>query len=193
MTIILYSILQTTLLVLWCHRPVERTKATIASATLSTVDGVVFCLLSYTEHGLSIRPSALLNVYLFFSVVFDAVRARTLWLIDFDTTIQGLFTATLSLKVIILFLEGTEKRRFLGADGRKLSPEETSGILNKSLFVWLNQLIRTGFKKALLMNDLYPLNQEFSTSYLKVKFRQNWNLGKYHKSLSRLNHPNIHQ
>jgi ATP-binding cassette subfamily C (CFTR/MRP) protein 1 len=178
LTIVVLAALQTTLLVIWCLRSGERTRATIASAALSAADAVVFCLLSYNEHALSIRPSALLNVYLFFSIVFDAVRARTLWLINYDTTIQALFTATLSLKVIVLFLEVTEKKRYLGVEDQKLSPEETSGILNQGLFVWLNHLIVTGFKAPLLMKDLYPLNQEFSTSHLKFKFRKNWTLGK---------------
>ncbi|KAH6661517.1 hypothetical protein B0J14DRAFT_496953 [Halenospora varia] len=178
LTIVALAVLQTALLVLWCLYSTERTRATIASAALSAVDAVIFCLLSYSEHALSIRPSALLNIYLFFSVLFDAVRARTLWLMNYDPTIRAVFTATLALKVIILFLEVTEKRRFLRVEDRKLSPEETSGILNQSLFVWLNQLIVTGFKKVLLMDDLYPLNQELSTSHLKVKFRKDWNLGK---------------
>lgn len=93
---------------------------------------------------------------------------------NYDTTIRVIFTASLALKVIILFLEATEKKRYLSTEDRKLSPEETSGILNQSVFVWLNQLIVTGFKKVLLMDDLYPLNKELYAAHLKVNFRKTW-------------------
>lgn len=97
---------------------------------------------------------------------------------NYDPTIRAVFTASLGLKVIILFLEGTEKRRFLSLEDQKLSPEETSGILNQSVFVWLNRLIITGFKKVLLIEDLYPLNQELSTASLKVNFCKTWERSK---------------
>lgn len=93
---------------------------------------------------------------------------------NYDATIRAAFTASLGLKVIILFLEATEKRRYLSLEDRKLSPEETSGILNQGVFVWLNQLIVTGFKKVLLMEDLYPLNKELYAAHLKINFCKAW-------------------
>lgn len=171
--------MQLSLLILWCNPSAspERTKASIASATLAFVNALVFLVLSYLEHSKSLRPSAIVNAYLFFSVIFDAVRLRTLWLIDFDTKIAALFASSLALKVLILILEATEKRRYIsGGDPASYSPEETSGVLGQGIFAWLNQLIVNGARKILSVGDLYPLHHEMETEGLYSTFQKNWEI-----------------
>ena len=141
-------------------------------------------MLSYTEHSKSLRPSALLGVYLFFSLLFDIARVRTLWLIGYDGDIRGVFTASLAVKVIILLLEAKEKRRYFSSNDRQKGPEETSGIFSQSVFWWLNKLIRQGFSKVLLMDDLYPVDEEMLSEKLGTNFRQKWTACKSFLSLS---------
>ncbi len=166
--------LQLVLLVLWSVKSVQRTPLSVSAAALSFVDAFMFCLLSYTEHSKSLRPSALLSVYLFFSLLFDSARVRTLWLMRYDGAIRGVFTASLAMKVIILLLEAKEKRQYLNSSDRQRGPEETSGIFSQSVFWWLNKLIRQGFSKVLRMDDLYPIDEDMVSERLGANFRQKW-------------------
>ena len=163
--------------------PTERTPATVAAATLSLVNSVLFCALSYAEHGRNLRPSAVLGTYLFFSLLFDIVRVRTLWLIGEDTTVARVFTTSVVLKVGILMLEAHEKREYLNEDDRKRGPEELSSIFSQGLFYWLNQLIITGYRKVLSIEDLYPLDENLSAELLQTKFSKVWDKCKCHFAL----------
>lgn len=170
------------LVVLYSVESGRRTPLSVSAAALSLVDAFLFCLLSYTEHAKSLRPSAILGVYLLFSLLFDCARARTLWLLKYDGAIRGVFTASLAMKVIILLLEAKEKRRYLNSSDRQRSPEETSGILNKSVFWWLNKLIRRGFSKVLRMEDLYAMHGDMLSVRLGADFRQRWRTSKMSQS-----------
>lgn len=161
-------------MVLWSVQREQRTLLVILAATLSFIDVFLFYTLSYLEHSKSLRPSTLLVIYLFFSLSFDAARARTLWLIDNDGPIRILFTASLAMKVVLLVLEAREKRRYLNFSDSQKGPEETSGILSQGIFWWLNTLIRTGFSKVLMMEDLYPIDERMTASVLGTNFRQFW-------------------
>jgi ATP-binding cassette subfamily C (CFTR/MRP) protein 1 len=154
---------------------VERTPAAIAAAALSVVDAFTFCILSYAEHGRNLRPSAVLGAYLFFSLLFDIVRVRTLWLIGEDTTVARLFTTSVVLKAVILLLEAKEKREFLRPEDQGKGPEELSSIFSQSIFYWLNQLISSGYSKILSLQDLYPLDAKLEAQNLGPKLSVVWN------------------
>ena len=146
----------------------------VGSATLALIDTVAVCFLSYFEHGRNIRPSALLGTYLFFSLLFDIVRVRTLWLIGHDTNEARIFTTSVVLKVCILFMEVKEKRDYLIAEDRLRGPEELSGVLSQGVYYWLNQLIEQGYRKVLSLEDLYPLDDQMSAQSLQIKFSKKW-------------------
>jgi ATP-binding cassette, subfamily C (CFTR/MRP), member 1 len=170
----LFGILQLVLLVLWCLEPVERTPAAVGAATLALIDTVAFCFLSYVEHGRNIRPSAILGSYLFFSLLFDIVRVRTLWLIGQDTSEARIFTTSVVLKVCMLCLEVKEKRDYLTGVDKLRGPEELSSILSQGVYYWLNQLIVQGYSKVLSLEDLYPLDEHLSAKSLQARFSRKW-------------------
>ncbi|ATZ58539.1 hypothetical protein BCIN_16g02970 [Botrytis cinerea B05.10] len=175
--IILYGLLQIVLLVLYCIRNTKDTRTSIPSLVLYNIVVVFLCVLSYQEHIKSIRPSSILNVYLLCTLAFDAVQIRTIWLIDNDTAIAGVFTASLALKLCIFLLEAGEKHQFLYHDDRNHGPEEKSGIFNRAVFWWLNDLLIQGRKNILALEDLYPLNEDLSTRDLFPKFQTAWEKG----------------
>jgi ATP-binding cassette subfamily C (CFTR/MRP) protein 1 len=172
--IALFAAIQLALLISWSLKSLNRTKLSIASAALSFVDSLFFCLLSYKEHSRSLRPSALLGTYLFFSLIFDAVRLRTLWHLERDQLIRALFTSSLLAKFMLLLLEARDKRIYLNSADRLRGPEETSSIFNLSMFWWLNDLFLRGFRKVLLLDDLFPIDHEMQSDYLSVRFAQKW-------------------
>lgn len=172
--IILYGLLQVALLVLYSIRNTKNTRTAIPSIVLYNVVVVFLCILSYQEHIKSIRPSSILNVYLLCTLIFDAVQLRTIWLIDNDIAIAGVFSASLALKLCMFLLEAGGKDKLLYHDYKKYGPEEKSGVFNKAVFWWLKDLLIRGRKNILALGDLYPLNEDLSTGNLLPKFQTAW-------------------
>jgi ATP-binding cassette, subfamily C (CFTR/MRP), member 1 len=169
--------MQTALLVLYAVKPVLRTRATLAAAALTLVDALGLCLLSHAEHLYSIRPSAIINVYLLISLLFDIARSRTLWLDGASRSVAAVFSSTIGIKVMILIIEGIEKRSILLDRYRHSSPEVTSGIYSRSFFWWLNTLMSTGFRRILTNEDLYPIDDDMTSKALLGQGQEAWNSG----------------
>lgn len=115
------------------------------------------------------RPSTIINIYLLFTLLFDCVVARTLWLADNGSTISGLFTSTVALKLLVLTSETWEKRPILLSQYEYLFPEATSGILARSIFWWLNSFLRIGFTRPLTNRDLLPIHDSLAARTLLQK------------------------
>lgn len=135
-----------------------RSWSSTVAASLSLFTAFAFCSLSYLEHARSIQPSTTLIVYRLFSTGFDIARSSTLWLVAPESSLTRLFTASIVFKALVLVLESGEKAKYLPAELRERRPEETSSILNRSVFYWLNQLMVRGSRHLLLPDDLYELD-----------------------------------
>ncbi|EZF09743.1 hypothetical protein H103_08894 [Trichophyton rubrum CBS 288.86] len=172
-----YCGLQLLLVILWTRPDVTRTQLSIAVNVLTLVGSILFILLSYAEHLYTTTPSLMLNVFMFFTLLFDVARARTLWLRDANGTGQIIawgFTATVALKFVILLLEVTEKRFMLKAEYKSYPPEATAGIFNRSFFVWLNALFWDGFSKLLFVEDLYELDKHLLSERIHQRMNDAW-------------------
>ncbi len=166
--------MQAALLILNAATPVLRTKATLVAAALTLVASVGLCLLSHMEHMHSVRPSALINIYLIITLLLDVARSRTYFLHKDTQKIAAAFTSALAIKILILISEAIEKRRILLEPYKHASPEVTSGIYNRSFFYWLNHLMKTGFSKVLGNNDLYPIDEDMSSEVLLDRADKIW-------------------
>jgi ATP-binding cassette, subfamily C (CFTR/MRP), member 1 len=176
--IVLYGALQLPLLLLWSFQLIIRRGVSITAASLSFVNALVLCWLSHVEHAKSLQPSTVITVYLIISLLFDVVQVRTLWLATYSMAITWLFTASFVTKLVALVLEIKEKAVYLSLTDRLHSPEELSGILNRSVFYWINRLIMRGARSVLLSGDLYPLCEDISTVHLTAKFWPAWEKAK---------------
>ncbi|KAL3422989.1 hypothetical protein PVAG01_04736 [Phlyctema vagabunda] len=174
LTIALFGILQSSLLMTLVTNRKQRTPSSIAAAVLGMLDAVVFLFLSHAEHGRNIRPSMLIGTFLLLTLLFDIVRLRTLWLIGQDTNVARLFTTSVVLKLGIMILEAKEKRSYLNDADRLRGPEELSGIFSQGVFFWVNQLVRAGYEKVLSLEDLYPLDDQLVAIRLNQKLMKSW-------------------
>lgn len=172
--LVVFSAMHTVLLILHALNQSLRTRATMAASALKLVDALGLCILSHSEHIRAVRPSTIINVYLLLTLVFDVARARSLWLNGSTRSIAAVFTSTLGVKVIILIAEAVEKRGILVDRYRDSSPEVTSGIYSRSFFWWLNALMTTGFKRVIQNKDLYPIDREMSSAFLKDHGEKVW-------------------
>ncbi|KAJ4993969.1 Canalicular multispecific organic anion transporter 1-like protein 2 [Stagonosporopsis vannaccii] len=157
----------------------------LASGAIGLIASLITVLLSLLEHRKSRRPSMLLSIYLFLTLLLDTARIRTLWLTvtsQIRTTNARLFTASVALKVVILLLESKQKTAWLQWDWEKHSPEESSGFFDLGMFTWLKQLFLAGFSSVLAMDNLYSLDQDLSSEtlhgFLNAHFDRNIPTGK---------------
>jgi ATP-binding cassette, subfamily C (CFTR/MRP), member 1 len=165
--------LQLALLILWTRTPMA-TKASVAAAVLGLLCAVVLGGLSYAEHTRSLRPSTLISLFLAFSILFDAVQVRTLWLLDDAKTLAALSTVALANKTTMFLMEIQGKRSFLLEAWSKGSPEATSGIINRGFFWWVNGLLVRGFKGSLNMAGLYETDEELRSRRLLHQMLAAW-------------------
>jgi ATP-binding cassette subfamily C (CFTR/MRP) protein 1 len=151
-----------------------RTRASLAAALLALGASLGLCLLSYIEHTRTIRPSSIINAYLLLTLPFDAAQLRTRWLRSGNEAGNGVFTAILAIKLLILGFEATEKRGLLLTPYVEPSPEATSGLYSRGLFWWLIPLFRLGFSNVVIDDDLFAVDEDLSSKSLALRFRKRW-------------------
>ncbi|KAK2813402.1 hypothetical protein FQN50_000718 [Emmonsiellopsis sp. PD_5] len=166
-----FAIAQLILLVLWSKEREIKTRASVTSLALTFVGSGGMGLVSYAEHLHSVKPSILLNAYLFASLILDATRTRTLWLIGDHLPIAILLTVSLGIKLFMLLLEATKKRNILQPQYSHYPPEAISGFFGRTLFLWLNPLFAKGSSQLLVLEDLFELDKHLRSEYLSQLLR----------------------
>ncbi|KAK4946454.1 hypothetical protein LTR10_014653 [Elasticomyces elasticus] len=164
------------------------TRASIAAAVLDFSAACLLFVLSCYEHSRSITPSTIIGLYLFLSLPFDAARLRTFYLLRGYAAkgIANSLALSLAIKFMVLVTEAFEKRSILLEPYRDLPPETTSGIYSRSVFWWLNSLLRVGFAKTLRLNDLFDLDDTLLSANVQDRFRRRWASVKDHGRFSLL-------
>ncbi|KLO96043.1 Uncharacterized protein LW93_10925 [Fusarium fujikuroi] len=153
----------------------------IASSVLNLVAALAMVMISYTDHNRSPRPSIILNTFLFLTLLFDIAQSRTLFLLSESTpeiTYSAVFTTSLAVKIVILFLETKSKNKWITWDRDEHSPEETSSIFSLGVLSWLNSIFLRGYKSTLSMDDLYPLDVALHSKQLHDRFLANMDYSK---------------
>lgn len=90
------------------------------------------------------------------------------------TGISILFTTTTGIKLTILILENIPKTLLPTSVDKGISPEELSGIFGLSLFTWILPIMKLGFRKTLAIDDLYVIDGEMASEYLRHKTQREW-------------------
>jgi ATP-binding cassette subfamily C (CFTR/MRP) protein 1 len=160
-----------------------RTYASLAESLLVLVASFGLWILSYIEHMKNIRPSSIINAYLFVSLLFDVAQLRTKWLRGRDFPANAVASATLAVKFLILVSEAIEKRGLLSPPYAESSPEATSGLYSQGVFWWLNPLFRLGFKNNIRNDDLFTADRDLKSEFLQIRFRRHWGDSMYSYSL----------
>lgn len=125
------------------------------------------------EHSRAVRPSHLLQFFLLVLLLCDAVRLRTLFLMDYPTSLVTPASIHTFLTGVLLLLESLDKRELFKSDGdRKLPPEETIGLFGKRFFWHLNDLFMQGYRKVLKPTDLSSMDADLASKAREVAFQQ---------------------
>ncbi|KAJ5139829.1 P-loop containing nucleoside triphosphate hydrolase protein [Penicillium atrosanguineum] len=172
---LLHLALQLVMLILWAQPPTSKTRATIPTALVTLFTFLFAIYLSHLEHIRSLRPSTVLCVFLGTSSLLDLARMRTLSFMPHNRLVTILFAVGWLGKVIILVLESVEKRALLKKPFEGSSPEATGGVFNRSLFWWLNGLLRKGSKTTLTVETLPDLDEDIKQASNPQDLIQKWN------------------
>jgi ATP-binding cassette subfamily C (CFTR/MRP) protein 1 len=151
-----------------------RTRASLAAALLALVASLGLCILSYVEHTRNIRPSSIINAYLLLTLPFDAAELRTRWLRGHNPAGNGVASAILAAKLMVLISEAIEKRKLLLTAYAHPSPEATSGLYSRGLFWWLNPLFQLGFRNVVDDDDLFAADDDLRSKSLEIRFSRRW-------------------
>ncbi|UPK94751.1 hypothetical protein LCI18_005686 [Fusarium solani-melongenae] len=170
----IYAALQVVLVALVPTTKHLNTRFSLASAVLNLLTAFAIVLLAHLEHVKSIRPSLLLTAYLFVSLLFDAARLRTEWLMLLNLSYAATLSTSTFFKLALLVLETIEKRKILITADHVPSKESTSGPFSRGFFVWLNSLLFSGWATILTNNDLPTIYEKLSSEKLSLRFGKAW-------------------
>ncbi|KAL6705718.1 hypothetical protein ACN47E_006507 [Coniothyrium glycines] len=162
------------LVVVWANLATFTNRAQMPSAALNFVGAVLLGLLSCIEHLRSIRPSSLLNIYLFVTVIFDIERSRSYALTADLDLVASIFSTRVAVKVFLAIVEARGKKKILLEEFAESPPEATSGIYNRASFWWLNELFKQGYSKTLAVDDLFNLDKYLCAEVLHHKLGSAW-------------------
>ncbi|GKZ26663.1 hypothetical protein AbraCBS73388_002914 [Aspergillus brasiliensis] len=167
-----FAAIQTAILVSWTSGDEPVTRTTIPAAALSLVAALALGVASHFEHTRSVKPPLLIEIYLLFTIAFDAVRLRTLWGVGYHGHIFKLLTISVIWKLVLLVQEAWP--RALGSLEQSYSPEEKVGWINRRMFWWVNPLLFLGSKKDLQADDLFTLNRSLRSEVCSRSFSKVW-------------------
>ncbi|KAF2472940.1 putative ATP-binding cassette transporter [Lindgomyces ingoldianus] len=166
-----YAISSILLLVIWAKIESYKTKLSILSASLEFLGSLVLVTLSRLEHTRAVRPSHLLQFFLLVLLLCDAVRLRTLFLVDYPSVLVTSASIHTFLTGLLLLLESLDKRElFYSDEDRTLPPEETVGLFGKRLFWYLNGLFKEGYQKILKPGDLFSVDADLASKQRNIAF-----------------------
>ncbi|KAH0018441.1 P-loop containing nucleoside triphosphate hydrolase protein, partial [Aureobasidium melanogenum] len=159
-------------LVRGCMRP-HAQSAEIPAEVFSFLASLAAAVLSQWEHIRSIRPSALLQLYLMVALVVQAVHLRSVWLRNEDTIMRGLGIGQIVACAIFLTVESVSKESIL-LQRQKRSPQDTNDMFSQRLFWWLNNMFKRGYTSVLAPSDLDKMDEDLSSTDPQRRFRLEW-------------------
>lgn len=171
-----FAAIQLALLISWAKKIQPYTKLSVALSAVNLAVAMEIVILSWVEDERSVRPSSLLTIYLFFTLLFDVVQTRTLWLSRGNILIHSLFTASVVVKTAMALFESLGKQKRLIGSYQNLPPESTSGIVNRSFMWWLNRLFFTGFRSLITFEDLDHLDKPLESAGTAQQASRAWGL-----------------
>ena len=146
----------------------------LASAVLDLVSALAIIILVDLEHFRSIRPSFLASAYLFVTLLLDLGRVRTAWLLPDNQAYSACLAMSLAVKLLLLILTNTEKRKWLVRTEKGHSIESVSGPFSRGLFTWLNGLLWKGHSVLLTGEGLPTVHNKLLSSELSTRFADSW-------------------
>lgn len=175
LTLITLQAVDLSQLIITCRLPDwEVSQIATAGAVLSLCSTFSIALILYLTHRRSDRPSSLLSVYLSVTILLNAARSRSFILRE-DRRRGALEITAGSLKLLLVVLEELPLKHYTPKApdrARGWISERIAGFWARSLFVWINKTLLTGFANVIDVKCLPEL--DFSSESLSASFQSYW-------------------
>lgn len=159
-------------LILTCLLPDGwKTSLSAAAVALDFLAACAMLLAVPLEHTRSIRPSFVIACYLAIDVLLRAALTRTYRHLEGYIFITWTCLATVLVHLCLLVLETCRKIGDARSTGQLVSSEESASFLSRSLFIWLDRLLVTGYRHPLKLEELGPIDRSLSSELLAARFR----------------------
>lgn len=168
-----YASIEVVNLALWASSVGLKTHLSIPCAAIRVLASLFICALSHYEQTRALTPSAILNTYLLFTVLLDAVQIRTIWLVSSSGLHPIAINSSVaySLKLALLVLEAVHKPSSITAH---LPREEVIGVYSLRSFWWLNKLFRLGYRRSIYKEDLYDIDSSLKVARFAAPLSTTW-------------------
>jgi hypothetical protein len=107
-----------------------------------------------------------LNLFLFFTIIFDIARLRSYQLTPQLDLIATVFSPRFIVKVLLAVFEARGKAKLLLPEFATCPTEAKSGIYKNATFWWMNALFKKGYSNSLAIDDLFQLDKHLEANYL---------------------------
>ena len=155
-----------------CSKNDDITRISVPAAALSLVAGLALLMLSHFEHMRSHRPSFLIGLYLLINLLLRATMVRTYWHIGGYRSVASATLASILVQLVVLGLESYNKSHLVGEKETSVSAEGSAGFLARSLFIWLNPLFVTGYRRSLTADDLQLIDESLASKNVANGFHR---------------------
>lgn len=154
-----------------------KARTTIAADAVAVVNTLSLLATSWLEHSRTVRPSAIIQLFLFFSLLFTAPRVRTFWLLEGPSqhVVASLVTAALAVQFVVLQVESVPKwTHVVSVVPESIAPEERQGVFSRVFFWWLMPLFLAGYQRDLAMDDLCQIDDDLQGRILHDRLQEQW-------------------
>lgn len=141
---------------------------------LAVVAAAGACLLSFKEHLYAVQPSTLLSLYLLAHLAGQLVLLTAPTIISKAGRKHELGIGCVVVGVFFLVLENLDKKSILRKPYQQCAPEETTGILGRTFFWWINPILRDGNRSILVAEELPSIDEKLSSGALRKGIIQAW-------------------
>ncbi|KYK55948.1 hypothetical protein DCS_07913 [Drechmeria coniospora] len=162
--------LKIAILVVQCLGHGTRSPASVPAAATSTMAALAVMALSSLEHTRALRPSSLMLVYLFMTILFDLARCRTRFIMS-ETSLATILTADCVIKLVSFALEARGKASTFLASQAEKSVEQRAGPISRTFFFWLISMFKTGYSRSFSVADMGPIDEVLYSEKLSAMFQ----------------------
>ncbi|ODA76640.1 hypothetical protein RJ55_07911 [Drechmeria coniospora] len=162
--------LKIAILVVQCLGHGTRSPASVPAAATSTMAALAVMALSSLEHTRALRPSSLMLVYLFMTILFDLARCRTRFIMS-ETSLATILTADCVIKLVSFALEARGKASSFLASQAEKSVEQRAGPISRTFFFWLISMFKTGYSRSFSVADMGPIDEVLYSEKLSAMFQ----------------------
>lgn len=153
----------------------------LSASLISLVVVILMTILSSQEHRRTVQPSDVLTLSLLVSAACDCLLATTFQNTNLDTNNNRdvswsfLYLVQAGTKLLLFLLELWPKTSLILPHwAGDVAIEESSGIINKTLFWWINGLIAHGYRNEIAVSKTYSLDHELRSQHAFAKLYLTW-------------------